>query len=337
MNTDRKTHGSAARSVARLLVIAFTVATPLGALAAPPAAGSTVVANAQLPPLSGPKHTVAVAPFGATSHFQAEFGQTDVGGGLAAMLTTALMETNAFIVVERAQLSGVLGEQELTNSGLTTGSGAPAPGALMSARLRIVGEVTEFAEAEKGKGFGLGFSFGDNRLGLSPQKRTGTVAIDVRVVDTLTSQVVAAFHVKESVESKSNSVNLGHGAVSLGSESFKKTPVGQAARQAISTIVERLAEVARTQPWTGSVVDVEGDQVAINAGAETGIKVGDRFEIRRVAKVLTDPVSGRVLGQREFKVGEMIVSSVGEELAYGQFVPQTDMAPGRGDVVLASL
>jgi curli biogenesis system outer membrane secretion channel CsgG len=280
---------------------------------------------------------VSVAPFGATSFFQSEFGQTDVGGGLAAMLTNALVESNAFIVVERAQLSGVLAEQELRGAGLTQGTDAPKPGALMGARLRIAGEVTEFSEADKGKGMGLGVSLGSSRLSLSPQKRMGTVAMDIRIIDTLSAQVIAAFHVKETIETKAHAVNLGHKGYSLGSENFDKTPVGQAARRAITSIVTRFAEIAMSQAWSGAVVDVEGDQIAINAGAVSGIKVGDRFEVQRVSKVLTDPTTGRVLGQRVYTVGEVIVSRVDSELSYGQFFPTADVAADRGDIVLAAL
>ena len=55
--------------------------------------------------ISGPKRTVTVGGFQSTGAFVAKYGDWDVGGGLAAMLTSALVDSDRFIVVERAAIS----------------------------------------------------------------------------------------------------------------------------------------------------------------------------------------------------------------------------------------
>jgi curli biogenesis system outer membrane secretion channel CsgG len=287
--------------------------------------------------LAGPKHTVMVAPFGTTSHFQGEFGQTDVGGGLAAMLTTALTESGAYIVVERAHLSNVLAEQELSVTGLARGTGNPLPGALVAAQFMIVGEVTEFSDTDKTKGLGFGIGLGNSVLNLAPQKRTGAVALDLRIVDTRTAEIVEAVKVRETTTAKATAVSFAHKKHSVGSQNFARSPLGQAARKAIDTVVARFAEVASQQPWSGTVVDIEGEFVTISAGAESGLKVGDRLEVRRVAKVLTDPVTGRVLGRRMVTIGEIVIASVEGQLAYARLPVDASALPGRGDVVLSKI
>ena len=59
------------------------------------------------PAVKGPKRTVAVGKFAATGAFTEKYGQWDIGGGLAAMLVTALLETDQFIVVERANINQI--------------------------------------------------------------------------------------------------------------------------------------------------------------------------------------------------------------------------------------
>lgn len=287
--------------------------------------------------LAGPKHTVMVAPFGTTSHFQGEFGQTDVGGGLAAMLTTSLIESGAYIVVERAHLSSVLAEQELSVTGLARGTGNPQPGALVAAQFMIVGEVTEFSDTDKTKGLGFGIGLGNSVLSLAPQKRTGAVALDLRIVDTRTAEIVEAVKVRETITAKATAVSFSHKKHSVGSQNFARSPLGQAARKAIDTVVARFAEVASQQPWSGTVVDIEGEFVTISAGSESGLKVGDRLEVRRVAKVLTDPVTGRVLGRRMVTIGEIVIASVEGQLAYARLPVEAGAIPGRGDVVLSKI
>jgi curli biogenesis system outer membrane secretion channel CsgG len=304
------------------------------ARAAAPAPAVTSQATS-LPPVDGPRRTVAVAPFGATSHFQAELGFTDVGGGLAAMLTSALMEAKQFVVVERAQLSMVLAEQELGANQLANAESAVQPGALIGAQLLIVGEVSEFSDADKGRGFGLGLSVGGKQLGLSPQSKTGTVALDVRVIDTASAQVVATFRVRETVKARSIAMNVGYDGHSASISDFLRTPIGQAARAAIAQVVQQFAAAAARQPWRGSVVDVDSGMLVINAGADSGVQIGDQFEIHRVSKLLTDPVSGRVLERRTSIVGHAVVQQLGDALAYARYTADDGMAPVRGDMVVS--
>ncbi len=313
----------------------FLTALALPAARAGEPAQSDTLLTGPIPAVDGPKRTVAVAPFGVTSHFAAEYGFTDVGGGMAAMLATALVESNEFLVVERAQLSTVLAEQELGVNAMTTAESGVQPGALLGAQLLIVGEVTEFSDAAKGRGLGLGFSMGQKQLGLSPQSKTGTVGLDVRVIDTANGRIVAAFRVREEIKSRSIAINIGYKGRSAGLSDFLRTPIGQAARGAINQAVQQFAAAASSQPWSGSVVEVDNGSLVINAGADAGVKIGDRFVIRRIARLLTDPASGRVLGRRTEIMGFATVEEVGDALAYARFTPVFGSMAARGDLVIS--
>ena len=282
------------------------------------------------PAIPGPKRTVAVADFNNKTDFLLQYGQVDVGGGLAAMLTTALVESGQFIVVERARLSSVLSEQELAAAGMAP-HGSPM-GQLLGAQLMIMGSVTEFSQSAKGKGFGIGFGSNGRRLGLAGRSRTGTVGLDIRVIDTVSSEVVASYSVRESVKAKAVGLNFADGDFNLSHSNFKKTPIGQAARKAIGAAVLCFAQEAASRPWAGQVVDFDSMEVAINAGASSGIHIGDSFDVFRVSKVLTDPATGRVIGQRKRAIGTVVIGEVDENVAFGAFQGQS-LAPQRGDIV----
>jgi curli biogenesis system outer membrane secretion channel CsgG len=78
-----------------------------------------------------------------------------IGEGLAEMLTTELMRTGRFIVVERQGLGDIVREQELGQSGLIRRETAPPPGQLMGAQVVVRGAITEFEARSSGGGAGV--------------------------------------------------------------------------------------------------------------------------------------------------------------------------------------
>lgn len=291
----------------------------------------------KIPEISGPKRTIAVGKFDAVGAFTAKYGDWDIGGGLSTMLTTALVESNRFIVMERANLSQILSEQELKGSKLTDQKTGPALGKLTGVQFLIFGSVTEFGASDEGGGFSMGFAGGGLPFtsGLSRQSKSGSVAIDVRIVDTTTGRIVDTARVKEKIESSGWDVSSGYQGISLGTNKFIKTPLGAASRSAITKIVHYIARKAEKTAWTGRIVDIGDDEmVYINAGHNSGIKAGDLFMIERVTKTLTDPETGEVLSERKKAVGSMQVSIVEERVAYGPYASEGTESPQRGDFVV---
>lgn len=290
-----------------------------------------------VPKLPGPRRTVAVARFDAIDSFTAAHGAWDVGGGLAAMLTSALVESGSFVVLERPELDHVLSEQHLAQQGLVKQETAPATGALTGAQFLIMGSVTEFGEEDSGGGFrlGLGGFLGDKAgsAGLGQRMTKGHVALDVRVVDATTGEVAASFSVREKLSRSGVGIDAGLGDLTIGGDGFKKTPLGQAARRAIDQAVTRFAAAAAARPWQGRVVRAEGFEAVVNVGAADGVQVGDVFAVQRVLEVLTDPETGVVLGQKKQALGTLEVIGVDERVATATWKPSVVGELERGDVV----
>ncbi|MCW9003178.1 MAG: hypothetical protein OQJ87_10720, partial [Rhodospirillales bacterium] len=279
----------------------------------------------EIPEIAGPKRTVAIGRFDAIGAFTAKYGNWDIGGGLAAMLTSALVESERFIVVERAQLQQILTEQELKGQKVTTETTGPDLGQLVGVQFMIIGSVTEFGGEDKGGGFSLGASGGNigNLLSgaLSRQSASGNVAMDFRVVDTTSGRVLETHRVSEPIESSGFDLSLGYQGVSLGTNQFYNTPLGGAARKAITRAVQAIAANAQATAWTGQVVDFDNGEVYINAGSSSGIKEGDTFMVERIVKKLTDPATSEVLMIRKKPLGLVEVQSVTPKIAFGAFQP----------------
>lgn len=300
-------------------------------------APSTIL-EGEVPRVAGPKRTVSVGKFDTIGAFTAQYGNWDIGGGLSAMLTAALKESNRFIVMERANLGQLLSEQELKASGVVPGTAGPQLGKVIGVQLMIFGAVTEFGAQDSGGGFSVGVAGGSFGLpfsgALSPQSSSGKVAMDIRVVDTSTTEVLHNFTVAERISSKAIDLSVGYSGISFGGNSFNKTPLGEATRRAINQAVRQIALTANGVAWSGRVVEFDGTEVYINAGAESGLRVGDMFMIEQTVKTFTDPVTGKVLGMRRRELGIVRLSGVEPKLSYGTFNPLGETAPKRGDTVV---
>ena len=55
---------------------------------------------------------------------------------------------------------------------------------------------------------------------------------------------------------------------------------------------------------------VDGDQIVLNVGSKTGIKVGDHMSVERVTSTIKDPATGAVLRKMTTKLGELEVTDV---------------------------
>ncbi len=297
------------------------------------AAEHLAMLSAPLPEVPGPKRTVAVAQFDAVGSFTRAHGGWDVGGGLSAMLTTALTESDRFIVLERGNLSTVMSEQQLAANGLTNEESGAQPGNLFGAQLLVMGSVTEFGQNNSGGGFSIGFAGSDLGGAISPQFSKGHVAIDVRFVDSTTGQVVRSLTVRKKIESSGLAGSINFKGISFGGNKFQSTPLGEACREAINEIAQKVALEAAAMQWTGRVIDADLGEVYLNAGNDSNVQVGDSFKVYRVTKVLTDPTTGEVLGQRKRQIGTVEVTSVEQKLSIGTYHKLLDVEPERNDIV----
>ncbi|MCO6413573.1 MAG: hypothetical protein J5I92_12620 [Thiogranum sp.] len=209
--------------------------------------GSAGIQEAQSEAYNGPKARIAVSRF--DNKTRGSWYSHQIGDGMADQLTTALVNTNRFIVLERQQLADVMAEQDLGATGRIRGDTAAAIGQIEGAELLITGAVTEFegnAGGTSASGGGGGGLLGNLAGAVSGAVKKAHMAIDLRIIDARTSRVLLA----TSVEGSSTNVNVGSvvggllrtnsGTTALagGLSSWENTPTEKALRQCIDQAVE---------------------------------------------------------------------------------------------------
>ena len=281
---------------------------------------------------TGPRKRVAVLRFGGTGKYGAYEGW-DVGEAIAAQLSTALDQTSCFVVIDRLALSEVLREQELGLAGVVGRDTAARAGSLIGAQILIKGEITEFEPGKKGKGATAGVGLSNVPIGLrvGGNRSVAHVAIDVRLIDASTGQVLFTQSVSSEARTFGLALGVDYRKASVGGDSFEKTPLGEAMRDAVGEAAGYIITQMRQVSWSGQVVDVQGSTVYLNAGEGAGIKVGDTLSIYTVTRELIDPATGQSLGREEKKLGEVRVGRVDQKYAVGELVGEFQTR--RGDLI----
>lgn len=239
----------------------------------------------------------------AVSRFEdrAGTGYNHLGQGVADMLVTALVKTNKFSVLERQELDKVLEEQKLGESGLVTAETAPKIGKLLGVELLVVGSVSEFGTKEKKVSGGLSFISGGIKT------KTSRAVVDIRLVNTVTGEIVAA-ETKEGEES-STGIAVDYEGIDFNNmDSWDDTDIGKACREAVDGVVELIVDNMANIPWAGKVLKVNSDgTLLMKPGSEGNVKAGMEFEIFRIGESIKDPDTGLDLGAEEEKIAHIKV------------------------------
>ena len=278
-----------------------------------------------LPAPSGPKKAIAVGTFenkaGGWAHW-------DLGTGMAEMMTTALIRSNAFIVLERPEIEKVITEQDFGVSGRTAGGEAAQIGKILKAQIMISGAVTEFEASGGGQGGGFavkGFNIGVNRS-------IAKVAVNVRIYDTTTGQVLDSQRCEGIAEEGGLSFSYSDSNFAMGGAGFDKTPLGKACQMAIDKAVFFISMKMQNIPWAGRIVDVrEGGKVFVNAGANAGVIVGDRLSVFRAGESLIDPETGMDLGSELTNIGRVEILQVQDKFSIATITGGANFQ--RGDIL----
>ncbi|MDD4908893.1 MAG: CsgG/HfaB family protein [Candidatus Omnitrophica bacterium] len=201
-----------------------------------------------LPPYSGPKARIAVADFDV----KAAKANGEIGSGLREMLITALMNSNRFSVLERQALAAIMQEQELSASGAVQQGAQVQRGQLKAADLIVTAAVTEFEPNASGgsAGVGGGGGVGSGLLGglLGAALNKAHMAMDIRIIDTATSEVLSATRVQGEASDIAGGFMMGFmGSWGLGAGlgAYANTPMEKAIR---ICIIEAVRYISQTIP-----------------------------------------------------------------------------------------
>lgn len=190
-----------------------------------------------------------------------------LGKQVTDLLSKALTESGAYLVFERPDISRLEAESRLTGNELN----------VIGVDALIIGSLTEFGRKNIGE---TGF--------LSSSKRQVAFAkVDLRVVDTSTSQVLFATSGAGEASTETAST-MGFGSRA----GYDGTLNDAAIRQAVSEAVNRISFQMSARPWQTYILRAEAGRLFLSGGKSQGINPGMVFDVHTRGETIKSPQTG---------------------------------------------
>lgn len=240
---------------------------------------------------SGPAYNVAILTFKNKTASRA----LGVGEAATDILRTIIKKSGLnpiSLTVDELKEQERLIELQQTGA-LKTGKKDAAAG-FSSVDYRVSGAVTSFSQVAESSDFIIGGS----------KTQIARVQVDYALVDIQTGETVLAESGNGEYRKKTSQI------LGVGSKSTMDTSLRDGAlRDAMSKAMTRMVEILNARPFTSRVLDVEGDEILIRAGTKSNLAAGTVLKVMSEGRAIKDPDTGRVIGRKQKKVGEIVIVS----------------------------
>ncbi|GMW03300.1 MAG: hypothetical protein AMXMBFR84_44340 [Candidatus Hydrogenedentota bacterium] len=230
--------------------------------------------------------SIGIVPF--DNKAEVDYSVSDV---LVDMLTTALVKSSKFDVLERSQLATVIEEQALGASGAVDSATAAQIGKLTGADYMLIVIVSECGYATKTT----------QVYDITVAKGSAVLAVDIRFVDSTSGQTMFAEtfrQVRTATSVAPGTVNLDL-RVGIGHEMARDVIDGVAGKTLIAVYPPKIAKIA------------PDGEIILNYG-DVMFKAGQVWNVFRPGEEVIDPDTKESLGRDEEKIGQLrIVSTAG--------------------------
>lgn len=237
------------------LTACATIAPPQYAVEAPVSRDrqESAQAAAQLPQKPRYKRKIAIARFTNESNYGrsllSDHDLDRLGKQASDMLSSRLVLSGNFLILERPDVAKLQREQGLSGGGELVGADSV-----------IAGSVTEFGRSVGGK----------TGLLSSTKVQIAKAKVDIRLVDVKTG--LAYFSAQGAGEASTEDGEI----AGFGSHSeYDATLNDRAIAAAISDVVDRLVAKLTDRPWRTDILEVKGRQVFVSGGQRQGLRAGD--------------------------------------------------------------
>ncbi len=257
------------------------------------------------------KDRVAIMDFENKS----QHGGWRLGRGASDMLTTELVKTGKFNVMERERIAAIIKEQNLGASGRIDPTTAARIGKIIGVEYIITGAITEYGQSKAGIGL----------QGIKLGKTGYHATVDIRMINAATGQIVFADSESHSAASYAGRLF----GISAG-ESFNEKKATEVMRIAIKKLTEKITSAPIKSSGGKSsvsskgsktlVADVDGNIITLNKGKNAGFETGQKITISRKRKVIKDPQTGKVLKIKYKKIGAIKLTEVEDSYAEGEVI-----------------
>jgi curli biogenesis system outer membrane secretion channel CsgG len=234
------------------------------------------------------------------------YGGARLGPAVGDWLVEKLVQSGQYRVMERREINSVLQEQGFSLSGAVDDKTAIQAGKLLGCQLVVLGAVTDFSRHKSGAhgAFGIAFNVG---------KVTAEGKLNIRLVNTTTGEIVYTGSAS-GTHSFSKVDVAGFGGGVDWDESQARQIFEPAVTQLVNKIVARTAAIkdslGSVAELSGKVAKVDAGKLFLNIGSTDGVKQGDKFSLYHVGDTITDPDTGKVLGQEKTRIGTVTVTKI---------------------------
>ncbi len=159
---------------------------------------------------------------------------------------------------------------------------------------RISGAITAYNEVEESV----------NTLLTQSKTAIARVQVDYALVDVATGQTLLSDSGMGEYRKKTGGL-LGFGSRSTADPGLRDGALRDALTKAMTRMIEKL----NTIPFRSRVLLVDGPNVVIRAGTKSRLEPGTVLGVYRNGAELVDPDTGRVIGRREKKIGEITITT----------------------------
>ena len=264
----------------------------------------------------GPAYTIGIITLGNKTPSKV----LGIGEAATDILRTSLKQAGLEpIMLTKDELKQQDAMIELQQSGIVKTGKKDAAEGMDSIDFRISGAITSYSE----------LSESSNVLLTSTKTQIARVGVDYALVDIASGKTLVAKSGQGEYKKKTRKV------LGLGDKSSTDTSLRQGAlRDAMNKAVEAMILELSKRPFQGRVLLMDGDAVIFKAGTRSKLDSGATLAVYRPGKELIDPETGRSLGKREKKIGEIRLSNhTNENVSEGSIVSGADFR--KGDVLKA--
>ncbi|MEI6856116.1 CsgG/HfaB family protein [Psychrilyobacter sp.] len=253
-----------------------------------------------------PKRKVVIAEF----KNQTRFGSRRLGNNLTDVITTELVKSNRFIVLEREDLAKVMQEINFSN---TLGQGQLASERkFQDADYVITGAITKYSVN----------TTGSKGVISTTKTQRAEISFDMKMINVRTGEVVLSDQ-GEGVSDVEYGTTLGVGSTGGYDEGLEQ----EAFRAAAIDVMDNIIETVDKTPWMANVAKVSGNKLYINAGRKSNVEIGTKLGVYKQGEKIE--FNGKFLGFEENKVGEAkVVDYLGEDAAILEYKGEAFTIPG---------
>jgi len=225
---------------------------------------------AQVPSSKRYKLKVAVGRFtNETNYGRSLMVDTDfdrIGKQASDMLTSRLIQSGQFVVLERTDINKITKEHEISGDARLVGSDT-----------LLIGSVTEFGRSVSGTGGFLS----------STKVQTAKAKVDVRLVDVKTGHAYfSAIGAGEATTETGEVAGFGSRAA------YDAALNDRAIAAAISDVIDKLVSKLGDRKWKTDILEEKNGQVFISGGKNQGLREGDILSVMEAGDTVKSKQTG---------------------------------------------